>query len=589
MACEPRAPQPLPEPQCANDVIACTRDDDCPSPLSRSFCDAAGCCVIGDGGCLIDRDCANGQICDQRRGLCEQVSSCEDTVDSRDCLAGELCLFDLNRFRCTDGALGGAESCAVRAAVAVSGQRVVVEALALDGAGAPVAHPDVDWSASVGAFAGNTFTASCEDAFCDVEVTAMTIRSGASCLGTVRVYPALAASAATRVIVVDENNVPLDARVDALVDGALVSVDTTNASATFGGDVALVTVFADGRESNTYLAPSGDVIVVARKHDPARARGVKGAVNFDQISTQGDIRLALTGLTIPSLIDATREEVLGTDVRSNIELEGITAPGGEVVTLPSIVTLSLGDNPIKGDYVAIGTQAPLWSLGVQIPLAEIGGPLSEGVNFASLASAVLPALARADHAHHDVSTAESARPDDPADFAAWSLPEHVAQPHVVTLSERTLNIAGVEHDLVTAALVRVPTRGFVPLGVGDERLSFAPPHNGLEGNPVVVVAIDVDLATFDSVRASIAPLDEALPPLLPHLEATFDGVTFTSTNDPGAPLYRVRFDGWNVWSKAPPTFSVDEIGVTGEARAEVLHEEEGAFAAISSRVVGVAN
>lgn len=280
-----------------------------------------------------------------------------------------------------------------------------------------------------------------------------------------------------------------------------------------------------------------------------------------------------------------REELLGVDVDVNIELEGMTAPGGEVVALPSSLSMLLGDNPIKGDLIALGTRTPAWVLGGQISLAELGPALQGDLTFASLARAAMPFFARADHGFaSDVDLRSSPRPSDVGDFGAWNLAAHVLTPEIAPLVNRALERDDVTHDLVTAALVHVPTRGHMVLGIGSASLSFAPAHQGLEGNDVVIAALDVDLDTLDDVRAVVAPLDTALPPFLAHLDATFDGVTFTSTNDAGASLYRVRFHGWNVWSTSPPSFDAIELGVSGTARADAIIEEEGALA-ISSRII----
>ncbi len=532
--------------------------------------------------CLSDADCIAGAVCNQRRGLCQQLSTCFDTTSSTDCGANEHCIYDGSRFACTDS-LDGADNCFARSAVTVSGRAVTLEALALDSAGVPVAFGDIEWSGDVD---GSSLTVECAGpAACDVEVTATT-RGDATCIASVRVYPPLPAGA-TRVIVSDENGVPLVTRADAFVDGAIVSVSADDGSATFAGDVAFVNVVPEGREAHTFLAPLGDVFVVST---PLRttATGLKGTVNFDEMSTQGDIKVAIVGLPFPSLVDVTREDLLGVEVTQNIEIEGVTVEGGVDVTLPSAFVMNLGDNPLKGDWIAFGAHAPGWVLGMQIPLVDIGNALiNQDFNATTMARALLPVLGRADHGIHVVPPATSARPEDAANFGAWDFPESVCTPNVGVLVDRSFSF-DVEHDLVTAALAFVPTRGFIVLGIGEEELTFAPPHGGLEGNEVVIAALDIDLDTFETVRASFAAVDEPLPAFVPHLEATFDGVNFASTNDPGADVYRVRFDGWTVWSTSPPTFSIDELGVDllpTQARAEAIIGSAEAPRAIASRPI----
>lgn len=156
------------------------------------------------------------------------------------------------------------------------------------------------------------------------------------------------------------------------------------------------------------------------------------------------------------------------------------------------------------------------------------------------------------------------------------------------LIDQTFAVGDIEHDLVTAALAFVPTRGFIVLGLGEEQLTFAPQHDGLEGSNVTIAALDVDLDTFATVRASFAALDEPLPAFVPHLDATFDGVNFSSTNDPGADVYRVRFDGWTVWSSSPPTFSLDALEIDvlpTQARAEAIVGSADAPRAIASQPI----
>lgn len=396
--------------------------------------DQFGCCV--QLICDSNDDCEENEKCDFRRGIClprdlcdpaaENGGECDldgDGTPEADCCgAGQLCEYTGGVPVCVDNppsaaecfvAIGGRALATApgdteaNPGVAVAGEAIRLEATATDASGKLVPHAVFTWTG--GPDATGAFTGTCAGpAPCAVTVTAAS--GAATCDAVISVYPAHTAGT-HRVVAVDATSgLPIaGALATARIAGALQQ-DTTdeNGVAEFtAGAADSVSVFDDDHHWQTVIDPPEDLLIVtgaiANNNDVA---GIKGRFDFDAVHTIGDIKLGLAGTAISSnLTDLNFANIIGEIADYNVDIEGVTDPGGQVVPLPSGLVLELGQEPIKGDYVTFGTAGRNigWALGGQVRLAEIGEIISsvaasDDVNVGAILGAVLPFFATFDHA-----------------------------------------------------------------------------------------------------------------------------------------------------------------------------------------------
>lgn len=305
-----------------------------------------------------------------------------------------------------------------------------------------------------------------------------------------------------------------------------------------------------------------------------------------------------------------------------------------------------------------------WAIGGQVALAKIGPIISnitasDEVNIGSVLSGVLPFFATFDHAIiSDLDLVEGTRPTAPADgspvpFGEWPFPEREIVPNTLLSQSVTYTMpdlpcvpggvsgasctapAGAVSPFATGAIllsgVVVPGVGLIPLGLtaglddpdsedaqddvdgrldsnveggpakGEAIIDYAPPHDGLEGNLFVSVAIALDLNAVSGTDtsgfgASIIThvsrkfsADNAFPQ--DFLQA--QGGTFTpgangsfahEATGTGADFYRVNFDDgdereWNVWfADDGVTFDPGDFHTnTAEAGARFANADVQAF------------
>jgi hypothetical protein len=647
--------------------------------------DLLGCCVRVL--CLSNEDCDDNEKCDVRRGLCVPKNLCDpagengglctqDDGSQADCCgAGQLCEYTNGLPQCVDSP-PAAENCFIAAggrpvavdagdtegfpAVTAAGQDLQLEGVGLDGDGNVVAHTTFTWQ---GANASGVVTdPACAAGVCDLEVTATTVNGNASCTGLVRVY---AAPTDNRIVVLDlATGEPLSGVDVAAATGGVVEPGTTDAdgAAEFAGAIDSISAFPATHQWHTIVGPPGDVIIyTARLPNENRIAGIKGTFNFDSVHTQGDIKLGLSGTAIASSItDLNFATLIGDIADYNVELEGITDPGGQLVPLPSGLVINLGDNPIKGDYVTFGEPGPNigWAIGGQVPLAEVGPIISgvatggDDINIGSILGGVLPFFARFDHAIvPGLNLVETDRPADPGDdtpipFDQWDFDEKVITPNTLLALSAPYTMpaslpcapgagtapACAGDAFATGAVllsgVIVPGIGLVPLGLtaglddfegdgsqvdgqidndpdtgvakGDAVIDYAPPHDGLEGNTFVSVAIALDLnaiggdssafgaSIITHITKKFDPNNNEFPQnFLESQGGTFApgaAGSFTLAPTGNADFWRVNFsDGgeteWNVWfaDEAAVINVADHHPVPADAAARVVDADIQAF------------
>lgn len=464
--------------QCAANSRACDNDRICGGGycdfdgdgdgVSKADGDAQGCCVRLV--CISDSDCTETEKCDVRRGICVPEGLCDPaqerggtcTIDGQDrpcCGEGQLCTYTNGTPTCLDEAppvascfvaaggrpVASAEGDEVYPAVAKAGEALQLEAFGADAQGRKVPHSEFAWSGA-GITPAGVFTGTCASGVCSAEVTATS--GAASCKGIVSVYAAPAAGT-TRVVVLDlDTGAPLSGITAAANLGVGVVDETTDehGAATFDGTAENISAFPSDHQWHTIMNPPADVIIhTSRIPDDNVVAGVKGRFNFDAVHTKGDIKLGLAGTAIASSItDLNFATLIGEIADYNVELEGLTEPGGQVVPLPSGLVIGLGDTWVKEEYVSFGEPGKniAWAIGGQVALAKVGPIISnvtaaEEVNIGAILGAVLPFFATFDHGiTSGLDLADGARPSAPADgqpvaYDAWDFNEVELKPNTL--------------------------------------------------------------------------------------------------------------------------------------------------------------
>jgi hypothetical protein len=390
-------------------------------------------------------------------------------------------------------------------------------------------------------------------------------------------------------------------------------------------DFDAVSAFPDGHQWHTSIGDNNDVVFyTVPVPNSTVAAGVKGTFNFDNVTTVGDIRLGLAGTSISSSItDLDFDLLIGELADYTIVLEGITDPEGETVPLPSGLVLELSTSELKPEFVALGDpgKRTLWALGGKVQISDIGDIIGnvagggEDINIGQILGSVLPFFARFDHAvATGLDLTESARPAPPAEgvpipYDDWNfdaldgdnavslntLLSQSATYNVPTLPCTAGAVNGASCDefasgAVMLSGVLVPGQGLVPLGLtaglddpddtddndqadgildyltdepasGQAIVDYAPPHDGLEGNQYVTIAIALDIngLTEGEFAASTQT----------HIAGSLDG-----TSDlPGAFLQQQGGTWTQGAAGAAGTFTVDAVGAADFYR---LNLNEGA-------------
>lgn len=645
--------EPDPDPEggtCEEGLSDCRRSIDCEAGQvceRENEEDEFGCCI--QILCVNDTQCDEGEVCDLRRGICINENTCDPANPQAVCQPGEFCIYTDGLPQCVDaGEIPVPEVCTIAPndIFARDGDAIELQASGALNSGALVPGATFTFASDLGTVTGNSLVATCDGpAVCTGTVT-VSNANGTEC-GTadLTVYPTVPETDFRVLLFEQGTSAPLIADVAIKVTGeAELQTATTDATgaATFtgvaAGAVEAVSTFPDGHAWNTYLLPATNDVAMytAKIADPTKVAGVKGNFNFDNVSTQGDIQLGLSGMSIgTNVTDLDFSTLLGEIADYEIELEGVTN-GPEIVPLPSGLVLELGATDIKGDFVAFGEPGKgiLWALGGKVRLADIGPIISsvtdtENVNVGSILSAVLPFFAKFDHAVvTGLDLVEQDRPappgpDQPVAFADWPFDE-LTGANAVNLN--TLLGLSANYDVpvlpcvtgqgespactdnaytsgaVLISGVIVPGQGIVPLGLtaglddpddqdaddqvdgqldykgentpgkGEAIIDYAPPHDGLEGNINVTLALALDIngLTEGSLAASsLVHITDSYGDTNNFPQSSFlehQGGTFTRDNaSPGtrtfaqnavgtADYYRLNLDSddgeWNVYYAA---------------------------------------
>jgi hypothetical protein len=551
----------------------CRVDRDC-GPLQRcdfsTVADDEPCGVCVAVACLDDTWCDDGDACDTSRGRCERPLVCDAGALRATCDDGTLCLVDAEGGACR--AATAAARCELVPALAVTASGVAArfDAVALDDEGRLVAR-------SEGALDDTRTCDGPEPCDNDVVVTA----GGLDCSGRWVVLPPRAADT-VRVFVVDaEDGAPL-AGVTVASSAEAPAVTDELGVATLPAGVSFVRAdVADGRhDALTLFGPVGDVVL------PLRRAGGQAAGGTLRTPVTSDVTLGLAGLSLGDVDDVDVPGVFGASGRITVSIEGVTDADGAEVPFSSGGLLGIGN--IRGELGLVvrdrvvawarpGSRL-LWSFGAGQSLSKFGWLFADDLpQSTDIRLEMLRLMAAVGRSGVDARvTAQDAvfpagRNNDLDELSVATPGAYEATVDVsadVDVTVGALPPATTDVLLLVGAVVR--GRGLVLLGgkvaravvpegndgsdddftievPGVVRVPFAPPHSGLEGRSLVVVAVPLNVDTlvasdrFGAARAVVpiaAPApDRILSASLPALDraplAHVDGTGVLVVDDVG--------------------------------------------------------
>lgn len=453
--------------------VGCRRSLDCSAGAVCEKEEGAG---VDDCGicvkilCTTNADCSENEECDVRRGLCVPDNLCDPGNPSLACEAGQYCVYVEGLPQCVEASeLPAADTCEIAPSqiFVAANNAIELNAVAMLNSGALVPNASFTYTSDVGTVSDGKLTGECAGS--DVCTGTVTATSGAAtCTAPVKVYPAVPTEDFKVVLFDQTSNEPVSGALAVLklADNSLVE-GTTDADgvanfADVGQTVAAASVFPDNHQWQTVLSPAMNHVAffTVEVPDDSKVAGVKGQFDFSEVSTQGDIQLGLSGMSIAgSIVDLDFAQILGEIADYPIELEGVTN-GEELVPLPSGLVINLGTTPVKPDFVAFGDPGKriLWGLGGQVRLADIGPIIStvtatgDDIAIGSILSSVLPFFSTFDHAAvAGLELTEQDRPAPPSEgspvaFADWPFQE-LAGDSAVTLN--TLLSQSATYDVPT--------------------------------------------------------------------------------------------------------------------------------------------
>lgn len=623
------------------DYIPCTRDEQCGSPTM--FCAPEARCRERPA-CLRDADCGEEGICFS--GRCIPATTCGEGLP--ECAAGSNCMGGhcvpaagcRGNSDCPTTKVCRAGQCmdppqATVARVAISspvglcdpgltsgsacalsarpGETLVLTAVALDGAGRVLAGAAADWTCEPESVAGVSGMGS------------QALVTLASTGGTAQLTATVQGIASTPLTVTNLGPAPTGVRITVVDGRSGVPVP----SATVWVNEATLTTGTDGRahlapdqtsapftvsvfhQSYDYVTlvelPAEDgggldaIIPLEPLSPPLHSAGLRGTVNVDAAPTEGEVSLALAGLSSPSPTSVSFASLLGETFRIDVDLPVL---GRQQVPLPGGITLAaqlpvVGPRTFKEGFSVLGTggRRVAWTFGGHVPLSALQRlvgmvdpvnaifalvPFMEGLTHGLTTGLVLKEFPYVRDGDTVVDGVEDVDNDGDVDEM---VPDYLAFPQtsISVRQEQTLYVgvrfSGFPSGLLGAgqALVvagsRVPGHGFVPLGLAAIRPSqveqtfvpvkMAPRYGGLEtGDYSLAVyrfgAAGPDAPAEVSLRAAsfeTLPLQVDLGELMPLASGSSFAVVPVRTLDllgvQGAHLHRATLEGadgrWRVY------------------------------------------
>lgn len=602
--------------------------------FASADCDDGEVCHVRSGVCLAPLACVDD-------GACGAGERCLIEGDDARCVsdtqlpAGDGCVVVPRTPALVEGAVAAVDV----VALGVEGRPAVARAFSLV-ASAGVAQGSGPFE----------YQAACDGAApCTVELTARD-DGGLACTASLLVLPPVLEPAVRVVLVDEGDGRPIpDALVTLRTAGdALEAVTDERGVVVFddvaAADVLTLSALPDEHDWHSFVeVPGSDLLVVTRASVRVdEVAGVRARADFTSVTTFGDIEIAIGGLSLERGLSGrfSLATVVGDLVEQRVFIEDVTSADGGLVTVPLGMELHVGTSPVTDVFVAASRpgRRVLWALAGKVLISQTG-PLIEATFAGRDGAAAAELLRFARRFEHvtgpSVVVERSERPDaeDQLPLHDWPLPlvdatqlSAPAFPRVdltVTVPRLPCVSGADDEDCVRlpsglASVTALTPLGQVPLGAahadddpvlgdalvlrdgvvseapagegavpdGDLALSYAPPHDGLEGAPRVLttMAFDVDdpggrdsAVSFTQALAprSGSPEVEAAP-FLPLAKGTFaqgasSGALVLDERAEGADLHRFHLVGgdgaeWHVWLLGERTsVSLDELLPAGVA------------------------
>jgi hypothetical protein len=525
----------------------CFEDRDCAGGACLVAADGCGQCVAA--GCFDDSVCADVDRCDVERGICVPRVFCAAT-DSDVCTDPERCVQTRDDATCASPAAAAACEAfpaSVHLVDGVTGRLDVWgTSEARYGAWNDIALTPAAGARFVG-LSGSSGKRSialagvCADARCVVDVAAA---DPEACHVEGVALPALAPDT-LRVRVMGHGGSSLaGATVRALWDDGTDEIVAADGDGVAPFDAAAkvleaVVVSAPGQRSVALWQPTALDLEVALAPLPTDVVfGTSGTVRDGVRRSAGDVRVGLAGTSFGDLVDGLSATTL---FGRPVALPALTAmPGVGTLRLGSAFVFRLGQSELRPTFTALsdgdGPRAQ-WQLAAELNLSQLAPVLEaadvdgEGGSAAAASTALLKLMA--DETSHGYAREAVLGAD-----LAPRVGNEPLFPNSGELSTQTFSSAFVDVTLpdlpadaasraaplsavFVAVVVDLPLRGLVPLGfqlvsivdgalVDDDglagppaRVFFAPPHDGLEGAPLRVVALAYANAELDAGHLTV--------------------------------------------------------------------------------------
>jgi hypothetical protein len=260
------------------------------------------------------------------------------------------------------------------------------------------------------------------------------------------------------------------------------------------------------------------------------AGGVKGTVDFTNVTGMGQLSVSLSGSSLPTpLLSFDPAALFGGDIFT-VSVANPMGGGQTKVPVPSGTTIDVTfagmTFPLKDTYYARATTGvhAAWSFGGKLDLSVLTGGGAGGIMGGNIIGAILPYLQRFDHgvrpvvdvvALPEVMNTANINGDgnatemvpDYANFPAVALAPDTAQSlrYYIQVAPLPAVSGGTANSLIVVAGMLLPGIGFVPLGLDGQNTmngsaivpafttKVAPPHGGLEVGDYAVLATAVRL------------------------------------------------------------------------------------------------
>ena len=368
--------------------------------------------------CTSDADCDEGEICEDRRGICLPANTCDPANPPAACEPGQVCVYQDGNPVCQDASdLTPPDSCTITPSRLFIGNGATADIKASgfleSGAMAPNAEFSFTGDAAL-TISDSTVTGTCNSGMpCNYTLTATALVGDASCEATVTVYPSVDEEDFRVLVIVESDHDTLNAAkvVAKLSDGTLDVQETdSNGAYTWAGkanDIEAVSVFEPYYHWQTVVGPPTNdlVLYTNRVPNPTRVAGMKGHFNFDNVQTFGEVKMALAGAPISAnWINLDFEGILGEIASTPVDIPDIYSGN---MLMPSGFTFEISDEPMKDYFVTFDEPGAttLWGLGGKFKLADVGGIIGEvatstvdEVNIGSILAQVLPFFNTFSHA-----------------------------------------------------------------------------------------------------------------------------------------------------------------------------------------------